>query len=912
MRLVRLVDRLLDLLDAEPDYPAFLLDAQTVVLEDYLAIRPEQESRLRAQVAAGRIEVGPWYVQPDQFLVSGESLVRNFLHARAVARRLGAPGDGLRVGYLPDMFGHMSQIPQLLRGFGIDNAILWRGISGPDAAPEFVWQSSDGSSVLTVHLPDRCGYSMIYRMSLDPEAALQQIREADAEPGHRTCCRLILLGSDHMEAQPGLPDLLARVSALPGAPMQVSLGGLGTFVRCLLADMQAKGLMPVGSARDRGLPVRLGELRDANRAPATAFNFVLPNVLSSRMPIKLQNAEAERELTVWAEPLAALARLGGAASERAFLQHAWKLVLHNHAHDSIGGCSRDEVHRQMTTRFESALQVARQVGDESAAHLAAQVDTSALPAEGRLLMLINPTPASRRQVVDVTCDFPEGDWRDIEVSGSDGTSVPAQVVEVLDTFRTTTMPDPGLFPVVATNPGAVPKPDSGWFTAFEGVRQVRMRFAADVPGCGYSTYRMRPVQRGRVNRGSLRTGSLTAANGVLALELSRSGELSLTHLFSGRCWRDCLRVEDGGDAGDGYTYAPPPEDEVLTWRPRAVAVVEDGPVAVTFRLEGDFMLPSGLEANRRRRSGERVACPVLLELTLMAGAPLVDVRVRCTNAARDHRLRLVVPAGLTPHWSAAEGAWDVVRRPTVVRHPSEDVWIEDAPTCHPTHGFVDAAEEVDGPGFAMIGLGLREYELSPHGDLSLTLLRAFGWVGAPEPLTIIDGAGPRIRTPEAQLLDTTIDVRAALMPHGAGADLWRLSQEWQHPCRAYPQSRHAGDQPLVATWLSVPAGLHVSALKEAEDGEGVILRLFNPGIASCGGRVHLGQPVHAAALVRLDESWLADLDLAADGSAAIQVSPKALASIRWSRMICPPRSIPHSAPYLPAGQIFGTSGRERP
>src|SRR5437763_136072 len=108
LRLVALVDRLLDLLDNEPAYKYFHLDGQTIVLEDYLEIRPEQHARLRRAIASGRILIGPWYVMPDEFLVSGESIVRNLARGHRIAREFASP---MPVGYLPDVFGHVAQMP---------------------------------------------------------------------------------------------------------------------------------------------------------------------------------------------------------------------------------------------------------------------------------------------------------------------------------------------------------------------------------------------------------------------------------------------------------------------------------------------------------------------------------------------------------------------------------------------------------------------------------------------------------------------------------------------------------------------------------------------------------------------------------------------------------------------------------
>jgi alpha-mannosidase/mannosylglycerate hydrolase len=123
-RLVRLVDRLVEILDADPEYRYFMLDGQTIVIEDYLEVRPAAEEALRRHVQSGRLQIGPWYILPDEFLVSGEATIRNMLIGQRVARRFGA---AMQIGYIPDTFGHIPQMPQILRGFGLDTAVFWRG-----------------------------------------------------------------------------------------------------------------------------------------------------------------------------------------------------------------------------------------------------------------------------------------------------------------------------------------------------------------------------------------------------------------------------------------------------------------------------------------------------------------------------------------------------------------------------------------------------------------------------------------------------------------------------------------------------------------------------------------------------------------------------------------------------------------
>src|SRR5512140_2951847 len=148
-RLIRCVDKLLDIFATDPNYKYFLLDGQTIVLEDYLEVRPDRERVLRDLVKAGRLQIGPWYVLPDEFLVSGEAIIRNLARGMRTAAALGGT---MRVGYIPDPFGHISQMPQILRGFGIGTAVFRRGLA--DEPLELWWQAADGTRVLTCYLRD--------------------------------------------------------------------------------------------------------------------------------------------------------------------------------------------------------------------------------------------------------------------------------------------------------------------------------------------------------------------------------------------------------------------------------------------------------------------------------------------------------------------------------------------------------------------------------------------------------------------------------------------------------------------------------------------------------------------------------------------------------------------------------------
>ena len=149
LKLVGLVDRLLDAMEADERY-RFTLDGQLATLDDYLEVRPEAEPRIRRLVEEGRLAIGPWQTLIDEFFVSGETIVRNLEHGQ---RRGDELGGAMPIGYLPDMFGHVAQMPQILRLAGIDQALVWRGVPAAIDSHVFEWEGQDGSVVRTEYLP---------------------------------------------------------------------------------------------------------------------------------------------------------------------------------------------------------------------------------------------------------------------------------------------------------------------------------------------------------------------------------------------------------------------------------------------------------------------------------------------------------------------------------------------------------------------------------------------------------------------------------------------------------------------------------------------------------------------------------------------------------------------------------------
>ncbi|TMK55355.1 MAG: alpha-mannosidase, partial [Actinobacteria bacterium] len=207
-RLVAFFDTLLDLLEADLDFARFLLDGQTAVIDDYLEIRPEAAARLRRLAASGRVQLGPWMILMDEFMVSGETIVRNLQRGLARADEF---GGAMAVGYLPDMFSHIAQMPQLLRLAGLDHAVVWRGVPSAVDRTAFWWEALDGSRVRAEYLYG--SYSNGRDLPDDAKRFVARAHGYLLELGNARLPDgdvLLMNGSDHLLPQPWLGSVVAE------------------------------------------------------------------------------------------------------------------------------------------------------------------------------------------------------------------------------------------------------------------------------------------------------------------------------------------------------------------------------------------------------------------------------------------------------------------------------------------------------------------------------------------------------------------------------------------------------------------------------------------------------------------------------------------------------------------------------
>ncbi|MGA2926364.1 MAG: glycoside hydrolase family 38 C-terminal domain-containing protein [Solirubrobacteraceae bacterium] len=771
LALGRVVDEVIEVLERDPLFSSFTLDGQAIVLEDYRDVRPDREPRLRALLAAGRIEVGPSYVLPDELLVGGESLVRNLLAGRRVCERFGAPPSA--IGYLPDSFGHPLQLPQVLAGFGIESMIFSRGLGDQldELGVVFRWRAPDGSEVLAIQqLADYGNFAAVADAD-DGAGRARAIVERFGGALQRAAIDTVLLcnGSDHLPVQPELPRLCAELEQrLPGAQFQI--GSYGDYVAQLGAP---------------DVPAYAGELLGSR------LQNVLRGVNSARLYLKAAAEQAERRL-LGAETRIALATLreDGKPFAGAELELAWRELLRCEPHDSICGCSCDEVHRDMLIRYASLQRTL----DELAP---------------------GPPPAGRR-----------------------GAELTVEAINVLPYRRRGLIQAPGARPAIVELNG---------FAA----QTVRLGPGGD------------PAPRDGV----------TIESDRLRVDAAADGTLTLLDKASGRRLQRVHGLEDEHDMGDLYNFCP-----VAGVAPRALGaadtrVLADGPDLWELEVRRHGELAAGLDAELRPRR-ETVPISVTTVVRLVRGADRVEFSTTIDNAACDHRLRATFPVGGLHDAVRAEGQFAVVRRPLVPAAPKTR-WAEPPDLTQHTLGIVALGR------VALITKGLPEYQARRAVDgseLCLTLLRCVGTISRGDGVlaTRPSAAGPPVPTPDGQCLGRHQFSYALLLDADEldDCELLRASQDYRYGF----ELGTGGGWPAP---LAMHGDVVFSCLKGAEDGDGLILRCFNPAPAPAPVRVVGAVEVSRTRLDETGEERLTDgaVRLAAGAIATLRLRPGAPAPI---------------------------------
>jgi mannosylglycerate hydrolase len=839
-RLVQATSALLGLLETD-SAARFVWDGQTILLADALQVQPGWRQRLASQVAAARLDIGPWYILGDEQIPAAESLIRNLLEG---AHDSGTMGARLDVLYSPDAFGHPAALPMIARQFGISHAVVWRGLAPAGADRDlYRWSAPDGSAVTLYHLPPS-GYEIgVDLLDAEEELPARWGRIRDGLLARSATAHIgVFVGADHHAPPTQLTPLRDRLQQLEPED-RVVVSSLAEFVGAV-------------DEHHPSLPLLAGELR-----AGYGHTWTLQGVHATRGRMRI------------AEPLCALAGIPTTAGMVPLLRHARRLLLASQFHDTIGGCCSDAVAAEQDVRLGSVQGLSEELASAARARLVGHdADAGRRHPERQTptLWLWNPTTRARSGVTmaeitvfrsDVVVGPPGGreprtgsGYHPVALRDDGGNVVATQMLHVAS----------GLERINS----ARHYPDQ------DAVDRVRIAFVAPrLGGLGFGALRL--ADTGAPHEGPAVTASARRlVNRHVQVDVDAAGRVTLTDRVRRQRYRDVVALVDERDVGDTYSPCLPadaPREAHVTGAPQLIAA---GPLVGAIAIPWTVASPDGGTV-----TGRTVLC-------LYADSPIVRIRIEADNQAKDHRLRLRCDVGTGTTAIAGAAFGYEVRAPV---DPSLDRDEAEWPVrTAPAHHFVAVAGSSGGLG--IVTPGFAEYEWTESQQMWLTLWRSTGELSRNDLPSRPGHAGWPMATPLAQELG----------PHTIEVGLVPLGRDAAHVAEVMECHWEDTFLPLQPTFLRqfttrdderrLPSialhgdGLVFSSCKPAETGRGIVLRCYNSRPDATMGSWNTAFPISRARLARADEHELEavavidqrriEFNVAARGISTITIFPQ--------------------------------------
>ncbi len=917
-----MLDMLMDILDKYPDFKHFHLDSQTMPVQDYLEVYPEKKELFKKYVSEGRIGVGPWFCLPDEFSVGGESLVRNLLLGHKIGKEMGGIS---KTGYSPFGWGQISQLPQIYAGFDIHFASFYRGVNEyTTPKSEFYWESPDGTRIYGSRLGKRPRYNLWYIVQrpvyynqsnennrdmlwndnngtfkfIDSENGLldyqythpfyeyhkenikergeQAIREQDNDwttphrfwsVGHDSSC------PDAREVKM-IEDLNA---ALPNA--EVFHSTLKELEQGIIDEF------------DENSPVIKGEMRE----PFTkgSVSPMMGWIVSARTYIKQENFDTERRLQNYAEPMAVFASFCGAPYPQNFIDLSYNYLLQNHGHDSIGACGRDIVYEDVMSRFRQSKELSVCVFERAFMDVAGDINLSSFSKDDAAIVIFNPAPFKRSETVKVMVEVPaEWNTKTFKITDKDGNEVKYQILAShLNNAQ------------IIQNPNDVANVlHTHQYTIILDVK--------DVPGMGYKTLKMEPTYNVRSkNPVTMKKNAQVMENEYLRVTINANGTYDVLDKESDRLYTSLGYFKDTGEIGNPWEHFVPENDETFTTlNERAkVTLLHEGEMSVAYKIEIDWALPEGRSMDEKTRSKHLKPFKIENIVTLKKGARYLEIETTVDNQSEDHYFQVAFPTNINAEFVHAQGQFDVLKRP--VKKVDYSLYDEIPMTEHPMNSFVDISDNVH--GVALLNTGLKAYEAADDecNTIYLSLLRCF-----PLRICVTSDMQDYSSLDKGSQSIGKSTFRYAFMPHKGDweeGNVWGESEAFNLTFSAAQLApTDHGKNGLEHSFIELDdTTLNISAVKKSEEGDGWVVRLFNPSdnaktakirvnggiapiekaqspverqIAEFELPAYTGKKWASAKLVSLEEKDIADLTIDNDGFVEFEITGKKILTIKFA------------------------------
>lgn len=818
--LLIMLDTTLDILENNPEYNSFTMDGHSIMIDDYLEMRPERREQVEKFVKEGRLIIGPYFTLPEEFTISHEAIVRNLMFGRKTVEKYG--GKTGTVAYTPSSWGQTGQLPQIFADFGLTHMMFYRGISHDEAPAEYIWEAPDGTRMLASRFALYCRYNWYYQV----HRAVSRNRvwtkdykwgEFDEVPfrpadgyvgaGVNYDLKMPAANYDKTNLKKAILDMLEEEKGHFTTPVFLGMNGHDISVAFpreseVIRDAKElfKGEIEIEHTNLEGFwrdaekyldKSKMTVLKGERRAylKKGKWTYLFPGTISARTYLKQADFDAYTALTYMAEPLNALA---GNDSKR-YLERGWRYLLSCHSHDANGGCAPDEVCKDMEYRYRKARDIADIVADDAMIEIAKNLTPDGQANTAVQLVVYNPLPFERDVIVPLDIDVPDFFGNGIEIDG-----VKMQAITS------------GKSSVFVDNIWEVP-------TILDSVNHRFYAKLKNVPALGYRAYEIKPAKNALLKKPGIALSNVLE-NGKIRAEVNGDGTVDVLYKPTGKRYSRLNYFTSQGEVGNAWKHVSPEFDKKFMSIGAAAKVytTESGELTGSVAAEFDFEVPSSCEVNP---SEIYTKIPIRVVYTLDDDADYIKVRVELNNTAKDHWLRVNFPTDIKTDFSVCDSHFDVVKHDIAI--PDSTGWVEQAFGTQPLRTFAAVTDGED--GFAVMPKGLFEYEVFDDSVMALTLIRAcrIKLAVSEEKQTELDDEG--VQCPGKHTYEYAMHFDAANYTELANkaADIFAGVK-----CAAV--GRGKGNLPRENSLFEIDnKNVHVTAVKRAEDGNGVIVRFYN-------------------------------------------------------------------------------------
>lgn len=653
------------------------MDGHSIMIDDYLEMRPERRSQIEKFVKEGRLIIGPYYTLPEEFTISHEALVRNLMFGRETVEKYG--GKCGTVAYTPSSWGQTGQYPQILKDFGINYMMFYRGISHDEAPAEYIWKAPDGTAVTASRFALYCRYNWYYQV----HRAVSRNRvwtkdykwgEFDEAPFRRADgfvgpsinydLKSPVANYEKENLKKAILDMLEEEKGHFTTPVFLGMNGHDISVAFpreseVIKDAKEifKGQIDIEHTNLEGfwkdaekymdkdkMTVLTGERRSYLKEGK--WTYLFPGTISARTYLKQADFNAYTALSYVAEPLNAIA----GNDSKGYLHRGWQFLISNHSHDANGGCAPDCVCKDMEYRFRKAQDIAEIVADDAMVEIAKNLSPDGQDKDVVQLVVYNTLPYKRDVIVPLDIEVPDTLGKGISI---DGVKLQSIVSEKSSIFV-----------------------DSIWEvpTILDSMHHRLYAQIKDVPAMGYKTLEIKPNPHTLQKRPGIALGNVLE-NSKIKATVNPNGTIDVLYKETGKEYKGLNYYTSQGEVGNAWAHKSPEFDRKYSTigTNAKIYVTESGELSGTIVTECEFSIPESCAVNP---SDIYTSVPIKTSYTLDADADYIKVNVEVVNNAKDHWLRVNFPTGIETDVSITDSHFDVLKHDIAI--PDSTGWVEQA------------------------------------------------------------------------------------------------------------------------------------------------------------------------------------------------------------------------------------------